>query len=369
MAVLSHRRTSFQLDELLSAVRRGKPLEDESIRFMLGVTEPGLVGRIFQAARKARDEHFGNKIFLYGFVYFSTFCRNDCVFCQYRQGNPMSLRYRKSSDEILAASDRLAEAGVHLIDLTMGEDPQLLGEESGDNGFLLDRLREVKKSTGLPLMISPGVVPTDYFGRLAGAGADWYACYQETHTRSLFTRLRQGQSFDGRWEAKLNAKASGMLIEEGILTGVGETADDISASFSMMRMLDPDQVRVMTFVPQPGTPMQDSPAPDSLRELLIIAMLRLAFSDRLIPASLDIEGLEGLQLRLDAGANVVTSLIAPGAGLAGVASLTRGIEDSMRMPSAVSPVLSSCGLTAASRGDYADWMRERRRAARSGKSG
>ena len=80
--------------------------------------------------------------------------------------------------------------------------------------------------------------------------------------------------------------------------------------------------------------MQDSPAPDSLRELLIIAMLRLAFPDRLIPASLDIEGLEGLQLRLDAGANVVTSLIVPGAGLTGVASLTRGTS---RTPCACLP--------------------------------
>ena len=41
----------------------------------------------------------------------------------------------------------------------------------------------------------------------------------------------------------------------------------------------------------------------------------------------------------------------------------------MRMPSAVSPVLSRCGLTAASRGDYADWMQERRRAAVPGKAG
>ena len=79
-------------------------------------------------------------------------------------------------------------------------------------------------------------------------------------------------------------------------------------------------------------------------------MLRLAFSDRLIPASLDVEGLEGLQLRLDAGANVVTSLIAPGCRADRGRQSHEGDQDSLRMPSAVSPVLSRCGLTAAGRG-------------------
>jgi len=369
MAALAQNHIIHQLDELLSAVRRGKPLEDTHIRFLLGLTDRMLFGRLFQAAREARDEHFGNKVFLYGFIYFSTFCRNDCTFCQYRRHNRLLPRHRKSSADILVASIRLAEAGVHLIDLTMGEDPQIVGEETDGTAFLLESLREVKKSTGLPIMISPGVVPSELLSRLARSGADWYACYQETHTRPLFARLRPGQSYDARWRAKLNARSSGMLIEEGILSGAGETIDDVVASLAMIRMLNPDQIRVMTFVPQPGTPMEDIPAPDSLRELLIIAVLRLAFPDRLIPASLDVEGLDGLQLRLDAGANVVTSLIAPGAGLTGVASITRDIENSLRMPSAVSPVLARCGLTPAGREDYCTWMQERRRTVYSGNNG
>ncbi len=352
-----------RLEQLLSAARSGNRLEDDAIRFLLELDDPSLIRRLFLAARTVRHDHFGEKVFLYGFVYFSTFCRNDCSFCRYRRLNAQAPRDRRSPAEILAASEKLAEAGVHLIDLTMGEDPQLTGEGAGDSGFLPESLRAVKSVTGLPVMISPGVACADRLSQLRDAGADWYACYQETHTRSLFARLRHGQSFDARWEAKLNAKACGMLIEEGILSGVGETIDDVVASMAMMRALDADQLRVMTFVPQPGTPMESVPSPGSLRELLVIAVLRLAFPDRLIPASLDVEGVGGLRARLDAGANVITSFIAPDAGLTGVASSGRDVETSMRMPAAVSSVLAACGLAPAGRDEYHAWMQGRRRAA------
>ena len=85
-----------------------------------------------------------------------------------------------------------------------------------------------------------------------------------------------------------------------------------------------------TFVPQQGTPMQSWKRPDPLREMMTIAVLRLSFPDRLIPATLDVAGLTGLQSRLEAGANVVTSLVPPGFGLAGVAQNSLDIADARR---------------------------------------
>ena len=40
--------------------------------------------------------HSGDAVFLYGFVYFSTYCRNECAFCFYRADNDESPRYRKT---------------------------------------------------------------------------------------------------------------------------------------------------------------------------------------------------------------------------------------------------------------------------------
>jgi methylornithine synthase len=126
-----------------------------------------------------------------------------------------------------------------------------------------------------------------------------------------------------------------------------------------MRELETDQVRVMSFVPQPGTPLAGRPRPDPDQEVKIIAILRLLFPDRLIPASLDVFGLAGLRERLDAGANVITSLVPPGRGFAGVAQSVLDIDAARRTVASVEPVIRACGLTAATGGEYRRWVENR----------
>ena len=84
--------------------------------------------------------------------------------------------------------------------------------------------------------------------------------------------------------------------------------------------------------------------------------MRLAMPHALIPASLDVDGLDGLKERLDAGANVVTSIVPPEKGLAGVAHSTLDIEDSRRNLDHILPVLTGCGLEPATAGQYRDWV-------------
>ena len=87
--------------------------------------------------------------------------------------------------------------GVHLIDLTMGEDPLFF--DDGDFGPLVDLVAAVKARDR--------AAGDDLAGRrrrrrcsrdLHDAGADWYACYQETHVPDVYARLRMGQDFDER---------------------------------------------------------------------------------------------------------------------------------------------------------------------------
>lgn len=335
----------------------------EDIRCLLAIEDSVQKEKLFAVARNRREHFFGNRIFLYGFIYFSTYCKNDCRFCHYRRTNHEILRYRKTEEEIVEISHRLKDAGIHLIDLTMGEDPQY-EEASPDGGDGLIRLVSlVKSTTGLPIMVSPGVVQDWRLAALASAGADWYACYQETHSRRLYDRLRTGQNFFARLQSKTKAKEHGMLIEEGIMTGVGETLEDRVQSIEMMRQLDADQIRVMTFVPQVNTPMSLISYQGREQELVILAVLRLVFPERLIPASLDIDGLDGLKDRLDAGANVITSMVEPSKGLAGVANHSLDIENARRTPDAVTPILHACGLEKATQQQYAEWLVWRKRMA------
>jgi methylornithine synthase len=152
-----------------------------------------------------------------------------------------------------------------------------------------------------------------------------------------------------------------MLLEEGLLCGVGESVQDIADSIETMRGLDISQMRAMTFVPQKGTPMQFRKSPDPLLEMKTIAVLRLAFPDRLIPATLDVAGLTGLHSRLKAGANVVTSLVPPGFGLAGVAQNSLDIADARRSTGSILAELDRLGLESASVEEYAGWVDDRSR--------
>lgn len=348
-----------KLDATLAKAKEGAILSKKDIIFLLGLKDNEQIERLFQAARHLRRQHFGNAVFLYGFIYASTYCRNDCRFCFFRRSNTQSRRYRKATPKIIAAAHGLAEAGVHLIDLTMGEDPALFDPTGAGFDRLIDLITSIRRATGLPIMVSPGVMSQNILSRLAEAGACWYACYQETHQRKLFDQLRPGQDYDLRLESKLNAHDLGLLIEEGLLCGAGETNRDIAESMAVMRRLDADQIRVMNFVPQPGTPMEKRVPADPQKEMLISAVMRLLFPNRLIPASLDVDGLAGLKQRLNAGANVVTSIVPPGEGLAGVAQHNLDIEEGRRTIASVMKVLEACGLRPARIEQYLAWLRSR----------
>ena len=341
------------IDTILKQYREGqRDLTDEQIAELLSAQGTDRE-KVFAAAREVREKQFGQNVFLYGFVYFSTYCRNHCNFCYFRQTNSRPPRYRKTTEEIVDTAVQLSRSGVHLIDLTMGEDPYYCDHPER----LVELVKLVKENAHLPVMVSPGVVSDDCIAQLAEAGADWYALYQETHNRKLFASLRVGQDYDTRMHCKQVAKEHGICIEEGLLTGVGETIEDRIHSFREMKRIGAMQVRTMTFIPQDGTPMMAGKQTKFSDELLNIGVMRLLFPDRLIPASLDVDGLHGLASRLMAGANVITSIIPPQEGYAGVAHASQDIDEGYRTVAGVRDTVLACGLQPASAEQYQEWLR------------
>lgn len=327
--------------------------KEELLRIMAS-DDPEILQALFSQARKIRKEVQGNKIFAYGFVYFTTYCRNNCNFCYYRNSNKIE-RYRKNKDEVLAISKSLIDSGVNLIDLTMGEDPQYHAE---DFETVCQIIKEIKEVYDTPVMISPGVVNHNIIDKFAEAGADFYALYQETHNRELYAKMRVGQDYDARMNAKLYAKEKGIYIEEGLLAGIGETNEDIVDSLLTMGEIGARQVRVMSFIPQEGSPMEDCKTPDRIEELKIIALMRLLYPGALIPASLDVDGIRGLKDRINAGANLITSIIPPKSGFMGVAHSTMDVDEGGRTVEEAASILDEMGLRIASKEEYEAFLRQ-----------
>ena len=342
----------MRLENILKKAENEMEFTENEILFLLERTDLREIERIFETARQIRDRTFNQRVFLYGFVLFSTYCRNDCSFCYYRSSNHDSPKYRKTSDQIVAAAISLQRAGVHLIDLTMGEDPFYLNNPA----VLQDLVRQVKTATGLPIMVSPGVVNSECLKGLSEAGADWYALYQETHNHELFQKLRLHQDYRKRFAAKECALVHGMLIEEGLLVGVGNSKADTAQSLKVMKSISASQVRAMTFVPQQGTPLEKCKPSSFNEELLTMAVMRLVFHKALIPASLDVDGLKGLEQRLNAGANVVTSIIPSLDGFMGVANATTDILEGYRTVEGIQETMTKCGVSSATVTEYDEWI-------------
>ena len=340
---------------VLHKALQGGGLDADDIVYLLNIHEHDQLQELYAAARSIREATFQDNIYLYGFLYVSTYCRNDCAFCYFRKGNTQCTRYRKTAEEIINAARLLHQSGVHLLDLTMGEDPYFHDQARGTQA-LLAMLDNVRSASSLPLMVSPGVVPPQVLQDLKSAGVSWYACYQETYSQDLFQGLRCGQSFSQRLAAKRQARDLGLLTEEGILCGVGEETGDLAHSVLEMSRMGFDQVRAMTFIPQAGTPMEQHAGEQPDLELKLIAILRMLNPTKLIPASLDVSGIKGLQERLNAGANVVTSIVPPGCGLSGVANHDLDIENFNRTVDRIAAQIDSLGLHIGSLDSYVHWM-------------
>ncbi|MGI5965295.1 MAG: methylornithine synthase PylB [Candidatus Methanomethylophilaceae archaeon] len=311
---------------------------------------------LYEKAREIRDRVYGDKIFTYGFVYYSTYCRNNCSFCYFRRISGLE-RYRKTTEEITELSGNLQDAGINLVDLTMGEDPYFLNDECAR---LLELIRSVRSSVDIGIMVSPGAVPRSVFPKIREAGADWYACYQETYNKKLFSELRLEQDYQNRIDVRKWAKEAGLLTEDGMMVGLGESASDRADFVLRQGPQDCDQIRAMTFVPQGGTPMENMTPMDSKDELLAIAIMRIMYPDRLIPATLDVEGISGMIDRLNAGANLITSIVPPNKNLAGVAQHELDIENGHRSVEYVFGMLDKIGKRPASFPEFKAFMDGRR---------
>ncbi|MBM9520406.1 methylornithine synthase PylB [Desulforhopalus vacuolatus] len=360
MFTVSKKNTSLSFD-IIDRLAAHDDVGKKDVELLLSLSKKDEIDYLFAAARRARTAYFGNTVFIYGFLYFSTHCRNDCHFCQYRRTNTEIRRYRKTMEEILTAADEMKQSGVHLIDLTMGEDPWMFARGSSRLSRFSEIAEQVKKRTELPVMLSPGVMELNQLTELARMGMEWFACYQETYNRVLFKELRPGQDFEKRMLAKNVAREHGMLVEEGILLGAGSSPSDIIDSLYAMKREGFDQVRAMRFVESKGVTLPAADNSPANQEFLTIALMRLLMPEVLIPASLDVDGLKGLSVRLAAGANVVTSVVPPDRGLAGVANASLDIEESRRSIEQILPILKEAGLEMASHEEYQTWVDSRRR--------
>lgn len=263
---------------------------------------------LYRRADQVRHDALGDEVHLRGLIEFSNICRNDCLYCGIRRGNPRVKRYRMSDEELLETARRAAALGFQTIVLQSGEDLHF-------NQARMCRIIEQIKRLDVALTLSIGERDYADYKAFRDAGADRYLLRIETTDQALYHRLNPGMSWQRRHECLLMIRELGYELGSGIMVGQpGQTVASIADDLLYLKKLGIDMAGIGPFIPHPDTPLAAEAGGTLEQALRTMAVMRLLMPDINIPATTAMESLhpQGRLMALQAGANVVMPNVTEG---------------------------------------------------------
>ena len=263
---------------------------------------------LYRRADQVRHDALGDEVHLRGLIEFSNICRNDCLYCGIRRGNPRVKRYRMSDEELLETARRGAALGFQTIVLQSGEDLHF------DQARMCRIIEQIKR---LDVALTLSIGERDYadYKAFRDAGADRYLLRIETTDQALYHRLNPGMSWQRRHECLLMIRELGYELGSGIMVGQpGQTIASIADDLLYFKQLGIDMAGIGPFIPHPDTPLAGEAGGTLELALRTMAVMRLLMPDINIPATTAMESLhpQGRLMALQAGANVVMPNVTEG---------------------------------------------------------
>ena len=84
-------------DQLVEKLRKNRDLSDSELKEL--IEDPSRDAALTKAADEVRRQWYGDKVYLRGLIEFTSYCKNDCLYCGLRAGNRHAARYRLSKEE------------------------------------------------------------------------------------------------------------------------------------------------------------------------------------------------------------------------------------------------------------------------------
>ncbi len=261
-------------------------------------------------AKKIREEHFGNQIYVRGLIEFTNYCKNDCYYCGIRRSNPNAERYRLTMEQILECTDTGYELGFRTFVLQGGED-----------GYYTDeRLEEIikaikEKHPDCALTLSLGERSRKSYELFYQAGADRYLLRHETADAGHYQRLHpEEMSYEHRMNCLKELKAIGYQVGCGFMVGSpGQTEETLAEDMLFIQEFQPHMVGIGPFVPHHETPFGREPGGTVEDTLYLLSLIRILEPTVLLPATTALGTIDprGREKGILAGANVVMPNLSP----------------------------------------------------------
>ena len=250
---------------------------------------------LIERAERVRRAAYGNRLFAVVPLYVSSYCAEQCLYCNYRAGNSgMGVaRKRLTADELQReATFLIEEKGFRTIELVYASDPQMSATRiAGDVEFVRNLLE--RHGGGLVGLSCEAMDLPDY-QRLAEAGVSFSVLWMETYDAERYRALHPGRlrkaNFGYRLDAYERMITAGIpAVGIGVLSGLSDWRRDWA-----MLMLHQDYLRrtcgrgaSILGIPRlkhaPGAAMHGSEFIPTTNEFLATLALHSLFSPSTVP--------------------------------------------------------------------------------------
>lgn len=263
-----------------------------------------------QKAQKTAQKQFGNKIFVRGLIEFSSFCKNDCLYCGIRRSNKNAVRYRLTKEQIMQCCRQGYELGFRTFVLQGGEDGWF------DDDKMCDIVKAIHNEfEDCAITLSLGERSFDSYKRLFECGADRYLLRHETADVEHYGKLHPKEmSLKNRKNCLYNLKKIGYQTGAGFMVGSPyQTTQALVEDLMFLQDLKPQMCGIGPFIHHNGTPFAKE-SDGSVRQcLLLLSIIRLMHPNILLPATTALGTADkfGREKGILHGANVVMPNLSP----------------------------------------------------------
>ncbi len=300
---------------LLDRLERGGALTRDEFAALIRNRTPALADEAARRAVAVRKRVYGDQVYPRGLIEFTSYCKNDCLYCGLRRSNTRAERYRLSGEEILSCCDAGYALGFRTFVLQGGEDPWYTDDT------ICRLVGEIKSRwPDCAVTLSLGEKSRESYQAYFDAGADRYLLRHETADGSHYRTLHPPEmSLENRKRCLYDLKEIGYQVGCGFMVGSpGQTERCLAEDLVFIRELQPHMVGIGPFIPHHDTPFRNEAAGTAELTLFLLSLIRLMLPRVLLPATTALGTIDpaGREKGILAGANVVMPNLSP-AGVRG----------------------------------------------------
>src|SRR5437660_486027 len=249
----------------------------KTLEELKAVYELPLPELIFRAATVHRQHHDYRDIQRCALLSIKTGgCPEDCGYCSQsaHHDTPVQATPLLSVEEVRARAEQARRLGATRF--CMGA--AWRGPRDGPQFDQVLEMVRVVRGLGMEACVTLGMLSDDQARRLHEAGLTAYNHNLDT-SRRYYAQIVSTRSYDERLATLRAVQRAGIAVCCGGILGMGETEEDRLLLLLELTGLTPppESIPINCLVPIAGTPLEKSPAVDSLQLVRLMATARIAF--------------------------------------------------------------------------------------------